>query len=112
MSAPSPSPPALSLVDISQDVQNAVAQINAGLEQQIEEFATMSAKFDSGQASAVEPLNEGLAVIVTVTGQLTLQLDMPQLAGTAGSGEQIPSQHVVGVRPKPQPEKGKGATAR
>ena len=92
-------------IDIARDVQNAVAQINASLERHVEDNTTMSAKFDTGQASAVEPISEGLAVIVTVTGQLTLQPDLPQLAGTAGSGEQIPSQHVVGAKGAPTPRK-------
>jgi hypothetical protein len=92
-------------IDIAQDVQNAVAQINANLEQKVEDNTTLSVKFNSGQATAVEPISEGLAVIVTVTGQLTLQPDLPQLAGTAGSGEQIPSQHVAGSKGTPQPRK-------
>ena len=92
-------------IDISRDVQNAVAQINASLEQQVEDNTTMSVKFDSGQASAVEPISEGLAVIVTVTGQLMLQPDLPQLAGTAGSGEQIPSQHILGAKGAPTSRK-------
>jgi Domain of unknown function (DUF4403) len=98
--------------DISQDVLNAVAQANAGLEQQIDEHTTLSAKFTAGQASAVEPIGEGLAVIVTVTGQIQLNIDLPQVAGAASAGEQIPSQHAAGVRPKGQPEKGKPARPR
>jgi hypothetical protein len=92
-------------IDISQDVQHAIAQINASIEQQVEDNTTISVNFGSGQASAVEPISEGLAVIVTVTGHLTLQPDLPQLAGAAGSGQQIPSQHVVGAKGAPQPRK-------
>jgi hypothetical protein len=86
-------------VDIAQDVRNVVAQANAGLERQLDEGIAMSARFDGGQAVGVEPVDDGLSVIVQLSGRILLQPDSTLSAATT-SGEQIPTRNTVGAAPK------------
>lgn len=63
-------------IDISPDIRDALAQVNATLERQLDEHIQISGRFDAARVVAVEPVAEGLALFVLVAGKLILKPDL------------------------------------